>query len=188
MAFRPSFLAAAALFAVSALAQDTCTPTFTSGTTYNVSMTELPSFVWVNNGTIGSLGVNLRTTVAATPWYLSPTGFGGYVFSLDTEMSSCLYASDNAHYPGVGGIYSSLGCYDAVGEFDLDEDFTFSCVECYAGGGGSNCEITSSLSKQCVNTPDNELHYPSGEDELDQVKTATCSSTWYQRWDVNASS
>ncbi|KAJ6530376.1 hypothetical protein DFH09DRAFT_150665 [Mycena vulgaris] len=160
-----------------------CTPTFTEGTPYTVSMTELPSFVWVNNGTNGFLGVNMKSTVPATEWYLSTTPFGGYIFSLDTDMSSCLYASRNVKVPGSGKIYSSIGCFDGSGELDLDEDFTFTCVECDSNGG-INCSIQSSVTKECVNTPDSELHYPSGEDEEDQIVTAACSETWYQSWDV----
>ncbi|KAJ6530377.1 hypothetical protein DFH09DRAFT_1285071 [Mycena vulgaris] len=182
-----SKLAFVVAVSVASRALATCTPTFTEGTPYTVSMTELPSFAWINNGTIGFLGVNLKSTVPATEWYLSTTPFGGYIFSLepalDTDTSSCLYASRNAKVPGSGKIYSSLGCFDGAGELDLNEDFTFTCVECESNGG-TNCSIRSSVTKECANTPDNELHYPSGEDEEDQIVTATCSEIWYQKWDV----
>ncbi|KAF7356536.1 hypothetical protein MVEN_00987200 [Mycena venus] len=159
--FHASKLAFAVAVSVASRALADCTPTFTEGVPYTVSMTELPGFVWVNNGTIGSLGVNLRSTVPATQWYLSKTPFEGYVFSVDPDMSSCLYASRNAKVPGSGKIYSSIGCFDAVGELDEDEDFTFTCVECNSNGG-QNCYIKSSVTTECANTPDNELHYPSG--------------------------
>jgi hypothetical protein len=54
--FRLAFVVAVSV-ASRALAD--CTATFTEGTPYTVSMTELPSFGWVNNATIGFLGVNL---------------------------------------------------------------------------------------------------------------------------------
>ncbi|KAF8172974.1 hypothetical protein K438DRAFT_1981166 [Mycena galopus ATCC 62051] len=162
-----------------------CTPTFTEGTPYSVSMTELPGFVWVDNSTLGFLGVNLKSTIPATEWYLSKTPFGGYVFSIDTAMTSCLYASRNAKVPGSGKIYHSLGCFDSTGELGLDEDFTFTCVDCDSNGG-TNCYIKSSVTTECANTPDNDLHYPSGEDEEDEIRTAACAETWYQKWDVTA--
>ncbi|KAJ7652231.1 hypothetical protein B0H17DRAFT_1338607 [Mycena rosella] len=183
--FHASKLAFVVAVSIASRALADCTPTFTEDTPYIVSMTELPSFAWVNNATIGSLGVNLRSTVPATEWYLSTTPFGGYVFSIDTAMSSCLYASRNAKVPGSGKIYSSIGCFDGVGELDKDEDFTFTCASCDASGG-TNCFITSSVTTECANTPDNALHYPSGEDEEDQIRTAACSETWYQKWDVTA--
>ncbi|KAK7028705.1 hypothetical protein R3P38DRAFT_2937876 [Favolaschia claudopus] len=179
--FNKLTLITALAVASSALAD--CVPTFQSGAPYTVRMTELPDFVWVNNGTVGSLGVNLRSTVPGTQFYLSETPFGGYVFSLEPEMANCLYASRNAKVPGSGKIYQSLGCFNAGGELDLDEDFTFDCVSCSAEGG-SNCHIKSSVTTECANTPDDALHYPSGEDENDQVRTAECGSTWYQAWDV----
>ncbi|KAJ7642063.1 hypothetical protein FB45DRAFT_1022776 [Roridomyces roridus] len=36
-----------------------CTPTFNDGTLYTVTMTEVPTYAWVDNSTLGSLGVNL---------------------------------------------------------------------------------------------------------------------------------
>jgi hypothetical protein len=100
-------------------------------------------------------------------------------------MTNCLYASRNAKVPGSGKIYSGIGCLDGAGELDLDEDFTFTCVECNSNGA-TNCFIKSSVTKECANTPDNALHYPSGEDEEDQIVTAACTETWYQKWDVTA--
>ncbi|KAJ6569589.1 hypothetical protein B0H19DRAFT_699837 [Mycena capillaripes] len=178
--FKLAFVVA---LSVAARALGDCVPTFAQGAQYTVTMSELPSFGWVNNGTIGFLGVNLKTTVPPTQWFLSETGFGGYVFSIDTDMSSCLFASRNAKIPGSGKIFSGIGCFDGVGELDLDEDFTFSCVSCDANGG-SNCFIKSSVTTECANTPDKDLDHPSGEDEEDQIVTAACAETSFQKWDV----
>jgi hypothetical protein len=100
-------------------------------------------------------------------------------------MTNCLYASRNAKIPGSGKINSGSGCLDGVGELDLDEDFTFTCVECNSNGG-INCFIKSSVTTECANTPDDALPYPSGEDEGDQIVTAACTETWCQKWDVTA--
>jgi hypothetical protein len=100
-------------------------------------------------------------------------------------MTSCLDASRNVKVPGSGKIYHSLGCFDSTGALDLGFDFTFACVDCDSAGG-TNCYIKSSLTTECGNTPDNALHYPSGEDEEDQIRTAACAVTWYQSWDVTA--
>ncbi|KAJ7642082.1 hypothetical protein FB45DRAFT_1000490 [Roridomyces roridus] len=171
-----------------------CTPTFNDGALYTVTMTEVPTYAWVDSSTLGSLGVNLRTTIPATQWYLSETGLGGYVFSLDADLSSssCLdagrNAGRNAKVPGSGKIYQSLGCLDSTGSLGLDEDFVFSCDTCDESGhgGGSKCNIQSSLTGECANAADDELESPSGEDELDQVKTAECLHTVFQQWDVVA--
>ncbi|KAJ7854092.1 hypothetical protein B0H14DRAFT_2757296 [Mycena olivaceomarginata] len=158
-----------------------CTPTFTEGTPYSVSMTELPDFVWVDNSTLGFLGVNLPSE----PHSHCTFELSSFTVSIDTAMTSCLYASRNAKVPGSGKIYHSLGCFDSTGELGLDEDFTFTCVDCDSNGG-TNCYIKSSVTKECANTPDNDLHYPSGEDEEDEIRTAACAETWYQKWDVTA--
>jgi hypothetical protein len=98
-------------------------------------------------------------------------------------MSSCLYASRNVKVPGSGKIYSSIGCFDGAGELDLDEDFTFACIECGLNGG-TNCFIRSSVTKECATAPNSELPGPAGEG--DQVVTAACGAVWYQKWDVTA--
>ncbi|KAJ7620604.1 hypothetical protein DFH06DRAFT_1144116 [Mycena polygramma] len=178
-------LAFVVALAVASRALADCTPTFTEGTPYAVTMTELPSFGWVDNSTSGFFGVNLKSSVSPTGWYLSQTPFGGYVFSTDADLtnSNCLYASRNVKVPGSGKIYHGIGCYDGAGELDEDEDFRFTCTTCDSNSG-TDCSIQSSVTTECANTPDDALHYPSGEDEEDQVKTAACTTTWYQAWDI----
>jgi hypothetical protein len=106
-------------------------------------------------------------------------------FSIDTAMSSCLYASRNDKIPGSGKIYHSFGCFDSTGELGLDEDFTFACVECGLDGG-TNCYIKSSVTKECATAPNGALDYPAGEDARaqDQVVTAACGAALHQKWDV----
>jgi hypothetical protein len=75
-----------------------CTPIFTEGASYTVSMSDPPGLSWVDNSTIGFLGVDLvhmsdqfllnpdsrlaqSSEVHATEWYLTTTPFEGYVFS-----------------------------------------------------------------------------------------------------------
>ncbi|KAF7293357.1 hypothetical protein MKEN_01466100 [Mycena kentingensis (nom. inval.)] len=184
---RTAFLATAlSLLTAGAVAQDadTCMPTFVENAPYTVSLTEQTNFHWIGNLTLGGLGVNLRSTVPGTEWYLTETGLGGYFFAYNTEFTNCLYASRNAKVPNSGKIYSSLGCFDSTGSLGLDEDFTFACTACLEGGGATGCAIKSSLTKECANQPEDELHYPSGEDESEQVVTRECAETWYQRWDV----
>ncbi|KAJ7666026.1 hypothetical protein DFH06DRAFT_1127188 [Mycena polygramma] len=177
-----SKLAFVIALAVASRALADCTPTFTEGTPYAVSMSVLPRFGWVDNSTLGFLGVNLKSSASVPPtgWYLSKTTFGGYVFSTDTAMTGCLYAYKDDKVPGSGRIARSLGCYDAEGELDEVEDFKFTCATCSVNSGGTDCSIQSSVTTECANTPDDALHYPSGKDEEDQVRTATCSETWYQ--------
>ncbi|KAJ6469063.1 hypothetical protein C8R47DRAFT_1078182 [Mycena vitilis] len=158
--------------AVASRALADCTPTFTEGTPYAVTMSELPNFGWVDNSTSGFFGVNLKSTVP-------PTG----CTDADLTNSDCLYASRNVKVPGSGKIYHSIGCYDGSGELDEDEDFTFTCTSCDSDSG-TDCSIKSSVTTECANTPDDALHYPSGEDEEDQIKTAACTTTWYQKWDI----
>ncbi|KAJ7117963.1 hypothetical protein C8R43DRAFT_1112638 [Mycena crocata] len=180
-----SAFAVALSISAASLALASCTPSFTGAHLYTVRMTQNSEFVWVNNNTLGFLGVDLKSTVPATNWFLFATGFGGYGFSVGPDMTSCLYASRNAKVPGSGKIYNSIGCYDGAGELDLDEDFTFSCAGCDAHGGTS-CFIKSSVTKECANTPVNGLRYPSGQNEEGQIRTATCGNMWYQTWDVRA--
>ncbi|KAJ7117964.1 hypothetical protein C8R43DRAFT_1036536 [Mycena crocata] len=180
-----TFVVAIAVSAASRALAD-CTPSFTEDTPYTVRLSEAPSFGWVNNATQGFLGVNLRSSAPATEWFLSTTPFGGYVFSVDTGMSSCLYASRNVKVPGSGKIYNSIGCFDAVGELDKDEDFTFTCAACGADGSATSCSIKSSVTTECAKTPQNSLDAPSGADEEDQIVTAACSETAFQKWDVTA--
>ncbi|KAJ7642189.1 hypothetical protein FB45DRAFT_1054473 [Roridomyces roridus] len=185
-------LSLSSFFVAAALASRTlaeCTATFTEGAQYTVSLSANPQFSWVDNNTSGFFGVDLKTS-PGTEWFLSETGFGGYVFSLASDLSSsdCLFASRNDKVPGSGKIFHSLGCLDGVGELDLDEDFVVTCETCDAAGagGGSGCSIKSSVTTECANTAVNDLSAPAGADGTGQVRTDACSGSDFQKWDVTS--
>ncbi|KAJ3721133.1 hypothetical protein FB446DRAFT_785575 [Lentinula raphanica] len=167
-----SLMLAASSVATPLARQTTCTPSFTSGTGYQVSSNINDSYVWQFNGaSAGTLSAVylIPSPPEIEPWYPTQLSTGGW--SIDA-----LSLIDTACVSAPADTYLTTGsCSNLAG---TSSDFAISCSSC-SDTTMTACTLTAASTSECVTVP--------GDSDGDpRVRSMECTGSPQQLWDFVA--